>query len=77
MSRENIFMNSNHSNYVRSGIGTKGQVISIGNSIDLSNFKEIGTRDYWINNSISIWNSLTVMLGLKLENGYTPTKLNI
>jgi hypothetical protein len=52
-------------------------VISIGNSIDPSNFKEIGTRHYWINNSIDIWNSLTVVLGFKLETGYTPTKLNL
>jgi hypothetical protein len=36
-------MNSNHSNMDRSGISTKGQVISMGNSIDPSNFKEIGT----------------------------------
>jgi hypothetical protein len=71
-----VFIKSNHSNEVRNGICAKGQVISIGNSIDPSNFKEIWTRDYWINNSISIWNSLTVMLGLKIENGYTSTKLN-
>jgi hypothetical protein len=51
-------------------------VISIGNSIDPSNFKETGTRNYWINNNIDIWNSLTVVLGLKLETGYTPTNLN-
>jgi hypothetical protein len=37
-----VTVNSNHSNMVRSGIRTKGQVISIGNSIDPSNFKEIG-----------------------------------
>jgi hypothetical protein len=48
-----VFMNSNHSNQIRSGVCAKGQVISI------------GTRDFCINNSISIWNSLTVMLGLK------------
>jgi hypothetical protein len=70
-------MKSNHSNYVRNGICAKGQVISIGNSIDPSNFKKIGMRDYCINNSINIWNSLTVMLGLKIENGYTPTKINL
>jgi hypothetical protein len=65
-----VTMNSNHSNMVRSGISTKGQVISIGNSKDLSNFKEIKTRNYWINNSIDIWNSLTVVLGLKLETEF-------
>jgi ribosomal protein S8E len=72
-----ITMNSNHSNYVRSGISTKGQVISIGNLIDFSNFKKIGTRNYWINNNINIWNSLTIVLKLKLKTGYTPMKLNI
>jgi hypothetical protein len=72
-----VFMKSNHSNEIRNGICTKDQIINIGNSIDPSNFKEIGTRDYWINNSISIWNLITVMLGLKIENGYTPTKLNL
>jgi hypothetical protein len=60
---------------MRFGISTKGQVISIGNSIDFLNFKEIGTKNYWINNSINIWNSLTVLLGLKLEIGFTPCKL--
>jgi hypothetical protein len=72
-----VFMKSNHSEHVRNGLCAKGQVISIGNSIDPSNFKEIGTRDYWINNSLSIWNSLTVMSGCKVENGYTPTKINL
>jgi hypothetical protein len=41
-------------------------MISIGNSIDPSNFKEIGTKNYWINNSIDICNSLTVLMGFKL-----------
>jgi hypothetical protein len=49
-----VTVNSNHSDMV----STKGQVISIGNSIDPSNFKEIGTRNYWINNSIDIWNCI-------------------
>jgi hypothetical protein len=31
---------------MRSGISIKGEVISIGNSIDPSNFKEIGTKNY-------------------------------
>jgi hypothetical protein len=60
---------------MRSGISTKGQVISIGNSIDLSNFKEIGTKNYWINNSIDIWNFLIVLLVLKLEVNFTSFKL--
>jgi hypothetical protein len=50
-------------------------VINIGNSIDLTNFKEIGTKNYWINNSVNIWNSLTVQLGLKMEIGYTAVKM--
>jgi hypothetical protein len=62
---------------VRLGISIKGQELSIGNSINPSSFKEIGTNDYWINNSINIWNSLMVVLGLKLETGYTPSKLNL
>jgi hypothetical protein len=48
---------------------------SIGNLIDPSNFKKIGMRNYWINNSIDIWNSLTVLLGLKMETGFTPVKM--
>jgi hypothetical protein len=70
-----VTLTSNHMDAMRSGISTKGQVISIGNSIDPSNFKEIGTKNYWINNSTDIWNSLTVLLGLKLEVGFTPFKL--
>jgi hypothetical protein len=72
-----VIINSNHSNMIRSGVSTKGQVISIGNSIDPSNFKEIGTRNYWINNSIDIWNSLTVLLGAKMETGFTPVKMTL
>jgi hypothetical protein len=72
-----VFMRSNNSNRIRNAVCIRGQIISIGNSIDPSNFKEIGTKDYWINNSLTIWNSLTVMLGFKIENGYTPTKLNL
>jgi hypothetical protein len=72
-----VTMNSNHSNYAKSGVSTKGQVISIGNSINPSNFKKIGTKNYWVNNSINIWNSLTIALKLKLKTGYTPTKLNL
>jgi hypothetical protein len=60
---------------MRFGISTKGQVISIGNSIDPSNFKEIGTKNYWVNNIIDIWNYLTVLLGLKMEVGFTPLKM--
>jgi hypothetical protein len=41
----------------------------IGNS---SNFKEIGMKNYWINNSVDIWNFL---LGLKMEVGFTPFKM--
>jgi hypothetical protein len=66
-------MKSNHSENIRSGVCAKGHVICIGNSIDSSNFKEIGTLD----NSLTIWNSLTVMLGLKIESGYKPTKLSL
>jgi hypothetical protein len=66
-----VFIKSNHSEHIRNGVCAKGLVISIGNSIDPSNFKEIGTQAYWINNSITIWNSLTVMLG------YKPTNLNL
>jgi hypothetical protein len=47
-------MTSSHSDYARNGISTKGQVMSIGNSIDPSNFKEVGTKTYWISNSIDI-----------------------
>jgi hypothetical protein len=38
---------------IRSGVSTKDQIICIGNSIDLSNFKEVGTRNYWINRFIA------------------------
>jgi hypothetical protein len=72
-----VYIKSNHSNNIKSGVCAKGQVICIGNSIDPSNFKEVGTKDYWVNNSITIWNSLTVMIGLKIENGYKPTKLSL
>jgi hypothetical protein len=41
-----VFIKSNHSNNIRNGVCAKGQVISIGNSRDPSNFKEVGTRDY-------------------------------
>jgi hypothetical protein len=34
-------------------------------------------KAYWVNNSINIWNSLTIMLGLKMEDGYMSTKLNL
>jgi hypothetical protein len=72
-----VFIKSNHSEESKNGVCAKGQVINIGNSIGPSNFKEIRTKDYWVNNNISIWNSLTVMLGCKIENGYKPTKLNL
>jgi hypothetical protein len=44
-----VTMNSNHSNMARSGISTKGQVISIGNSIDPSNLlkTELEYSDIW------------------------------
>jgi hypothetical protein len=35
----------------------------------------IGIKNYWINNSANIWNSLTVQLGLKMEIGYTSVKM--
>jgi hypothetical protein len=41
-----ITLNSNYSNMIRSGISTKGQVISIENSINPTHFKEIGTKNY-------------------------------
>jgi hypothetical protein len=41
-----VTLNSNHIDTMRSGITTKGQVMSIGNSIDPSNFKKIGTKNY-------------------------------
>jgi hypothetical protein len=59
-----ITLNSNCFDVIRSGVSTKGQVVSIGNSIDPTNFKEIGTKNYWINNSVNIWNNLTVQLQL-------------
>jgi hypothetical protein len=62
---------------MRNGVCAKGHVICIGNSINPSNFKEIGTLEYWISNSLTIWNSLMVMLGLKIENGYKPIKLSL
>jgi hypothetical protein len=65
-------LSSNYTDMIRSGINTKRQVISIGNPIDPINFKEIGTKNYWINNSVNIWNSLTVQLRLKMEICYTP-----
>jgi hypothetical protein len=49
-----VFMKSNHSNEIRNGVCAKGQVISIGNSINPSNFNEIGTKNYWIKNSLNI-----------------------
>jgi hypothetical protein len=70
-----VTLNSNYTNMTRIGISTKGQVISIVTSIDPTNFKEIGTKNYWINNSVNIWNRLTFLLGLKMEIGYTPTKM--
>jgi hypothetical protein len=36
------------------GVCAKGQVINMGNAVDPSNFKEIGTQNYWINNSLTI-----------------------
>jgi hypothetical protein len=47
----NIFMKSNFSNQVKNGTCAKVQVINIGNLIDSLNFKEIGTKNYWINNT--------------------------
>jgi hypothetical protein len=41
-----VFMKSNHSENIRSGVCAKVQVICIGNSIDPFNFKEVGTLDY-------------------------------
>jgi hypothetical protein len=38
--------NSYYFDVIRSGVSTKGQVISIGNFIDPTNFKEIGTKKY-------------------------------
>jgi hypothetical protein len=35
-----VFMKSNHSENIRNGVCSKGQVICIGNSIDPSNFKK-------------------------------------
>jgi hypothetical protein len=39
--------------------------VNINSTIDPSAYKEIGTRNYWINNNLEIWNCLTVSLGLK------------
>jgi hypothetical protein len=49
-----ITLNLNHFDVIRSGVSTKGQVVSIGKFIDPTNFKEIGTKNYWINNSVNI-----------------------
>jgi hypothetical protein len=40
-------------------------------------YKEIGTKNHWINNNLKIWNNLTKLLKLKTEIGYTPTNINI
>jgi hypothetical protein len=45
-------------------------------AIDPSAYKEIGTRNYWIN-CLEIWNYLIVLLGLKTEIGYTPTNITL
>jgi hypothetical protein len=39
-----------------------------------STFKEIKTKNYWINNNLKICNCLTVLLGLKTETGYFSIK---
>jgi hypothetical protein len=41
-----VFIKANYLNEVRNAVCAKGQVTSIGNSIDPSNFKEIGTKNY-------------------------------
>jgi hypothetical protein len=38
---------------------TKGHLLNISIAIDPSAFKEIGTRKYWINNNLEIWNYLS------------------
>jgi hypothetical protein len=54
-----VTLTSNHMDRMRSGISIKGQVINIKNSIDFKKVKKINkNKNYWINNSIDIWNSL-------------------
>jgi hypothetical protein len=52
-------------------------LVNINSAIDPSAYKEIGTRNCWINNSLEIWNCLTVSLGLKTEISYNPTNITL
>jgi hypothetical protein len=56
-------------------MSTKGFLVNINSAIDPSTYNEIGTKNYWINNSLKIWNCLTVSLGLKTEFCYTPINI--
>jgi hypothetical protein len=66
---ENILDAKNYllkANDIRFGSSTKGHLINISTAIIPSTFKKIGTKSYWVNNNIEIWNYLTVILGLDI-----------
>jgi hypothetical protein len=56
------------SNDIRIGTSIKGFLVNINSTIDPSAYKKIGTKNYWINNNLEIWNYLTISLGLKAES---------
>jgi hypothetical protein len=62
-------------NDIRIRIIRKDFLVNINSAIDPSAYKEISTKNYWINNNLEIWNCLTVLLGLKAESDYTPTNI--
>jgi hypothetical protein len=72
-----IQFESNWSEGIRSGTSVKGFLVNINSAIDPSAYKEIGTKNYWINNCLEIWNHLSVSLGLKIETGYTPSNVTL
>jgi hypothetical protein len=47
---------------IRGGTSVKGFLVNINSAIDPSTYKEIGTRSYWINNCLEIWDHLSVSL---------------
>jgi hypothetical protein len=69
-------LNQNGQTTLRIGTSTKGFLVNINSAIDPSAYKEIGTKNCWINNSLEIWKCLTVSSGLKTEIGYSNTKIN-
>jgi hypothetical protein len=67
-----IQIESNWSEGIRVGRSVKGVFVNISSVTNILTYKEIGTRSYWINNYLGIWNNISVSLGLKSKSGYTP-----